>query len=77
MTTAQTEREEIEICIGFYKELERQYEELNLDGKYLRTTAGVELFNTDGERLTPCIPYILEHLAKAEEVLARKRKSLD
>ncbi len=65
--------EEIGILVGMYKELKRKFEEAKLPTDYLRVTAGVELFNTDGADLIPDVPYVLSALARAEEIYFKNR----
>ena len=66
-----TTKEDIEICVDFYRDLERRFMERGLDCRYLESTAGVELFNTDRAGLTPDVSYVLSSLAKAEDILVR------
>ena len=54
---------------------DRKYKEFGLSTDYLKATAGVELFNTDGEEYDPAEEYVLNSLVKAEEELNKYLKN--
>lgn len=55
-------KEEVQILIGMYRDLEKKYKEAGLRTQYLEVTAGAELF---GEA-EPALGYCLARLADAE-----------
>ena len=63
--------EDIDILVGMYRDMERRYTEAGLSTGYLKSTAGVELFDTDHTGLPPAESYVLSSLARAEEHLNR------
>ena len=64
--------EDIKALVELYQELKRKYEEVGLLTDYLKATAGVELFNTDGEWLKPAESHVLSSLVEAEHILNRQ-----